>query len=125
MRWSRELFVELFFRIVVRNRPPGPTESPCTLCCTLHPEDTTMNLKTLATLAAAAIASSAWAAAPTDSKCGAGTCGKKETSAKKGSPAAAKASDAGTKDASCAKKDAGCAKKEASCAKKDASCSKK
>lgn len=79
-----------------------------------------MNIKPLATLAAAIIASSSWAAAPADSKCGAGTCGKKESS-----------STAGDKDAACSKKDASgakeaaCSKKEASCSKKDAACSKK
>lgn len=82
-----------------------------------------MNLKSLATLAATIVATSAWAAAPADTKCGAGTCGKKENAAPK---------DKGTKDASCSKKeatsgqkDAACSKKEASCSKKDAACSKK
>lgn len=70
-----------------------------------------MNLKTIATLAATVVAASAWAAGPADQKCGAGTCGKKESSPKK--------------DASCSKKDAGCSKKEASCSKQDAACSKK
>lgn len=69
-----------------------------------------MNIKTLATLAATVIASSAWAAAPADHKCGAGTCGKKETS---------------TKESSCSKKDGGCSKKESSCSKKDGGCAKK
>ncbi|HRH16752.1 MAG TPA: hypothetical protein PKV17_03965 [Aquabacterium sp.] len=84
-----------------------------------------MNLKSIATLAAAVIASSAWAAAPTETKCGAGTCGKKESASKKAGHAASGASSAGMKDASCSKKDASCSKKEASCSKKDASCSKK
>lgn len=74
-----------------------------------------MNLKTLAAAAATIIATTAWAGTAADSKCGAGSCGKKETA---------------TKDASCSKKDkeASCSKKEASCSKKDekeASCSKK
>jgi hypothetical protein len=96
--------------------------------CTLKPEDTTMNLKSIATLAAAVIASSAWAAAPAETKCGAGTCGKKESASKKAGHAASGASGtskAGMKDASCSKKDASCSKKEASCSKKDAGCSKK
>ncbi len=83
-----------------------------------------MNVKTLATLAAAAIASSAWAAPSSDRKCGAGTCGKKEVSATKGGSAAPQTGEAVKKDASCAKKDAP-QKKDAACAKKDASCSKK
>lgn len=75
-----------------------------------------MNIKTLAAAAAAIIATSAWAGTHAEQKCGAGSCGKKETSAKE--------SSCGKKDkeASCGKKD-----KEASCSKKDkeASCSKK
>lgn len=73
-----------------------------------------MNLKSIATLAAAVIASSAWAAAPAETKCGAGTCGKKEKASKKAdhaASAASGASKAGMKDASCSKKDAGCSKK--------------
>lgn len=63
-----------------------------------------MNLKTVATLAAALIASSTAAVAgPADQKCGAGSCGKKQSS-----------TSADKKD-----KDAGCSKKEASCAKKE------
>ncbi|HEX5371983.1 MAG TPA: hypothetical protein VFW84_04555 [Aquabacterium sp.] len=77
-----------------------------------------MNLKSIATLAAALVATSAFAAGAPDKKCGAGTCGKKESAAKK-------ASDAASKEASCSKKEASCSKKEASCSKKDASCSKK
>lgn len=65
-----------------------------------------MNLKTIATLAATLVATSAFAAG-NDAKCGAGSCGKKE---------------AVQKDASCSKKDEG---KEAACSKKEASCSKK
>jgi len=78
-----------------------------------------MNLKTVATLAAAILATSAYAGTTPDKKCGAGSCSKKTHNAKHG------------KDASCSKKasDASCSKKgaEASCSKKasDASCSKK
>jgi len=75
-----------------------------------------MDIKHLAALAGAIIASSSWAAGPADAKCGAGTCGKKEKSAPK---------DASTKDAACSKKDAEADKKEAACAKKDAACAKK
>ncbi len=63
-----------------------------------------MNIKTIATLAAALIASSAWADSHADRKCGAGTCGKKEGSSKK--------------DAACSKKDGACSKKDAACSKK-------
>lgn len=84
-----------------------------------------MTLKSIATLAAAVIASSAWAAAPAETKCGAGTCGKKESTSKKAGHAASGASKAGMKEASCGKKDASCSKKDASCSKKDAGCSKK
>ena len=77
-----------------------------------------MNIKTIAALAATVIASSAWAGHHgADSKCGAGTCGKKETGAKN-------EKDAAMKDASCGKKDASCGKKD-DAGKKDASCSKK
>lgn len=72
-----------------------------------------MNIKSIATLAAAIIASSAWAAAPADKKCGAGSCSKKEASA------------GAKKDASCSKKDASCSKKDASCSKKETSDAKK
>jgi uncharacterized low-complexity protein len=68
-----------------------------------------MNLKTIAAAAATIIATTAWAGHHGEQKCGAGTCGKKETT---------------TKDASCGKKD----DKEASCGKKDdkeATCGKK
>jgi len=75
-----------------------------------------MNLKSLATLAAAIVASSAWAAAPAETKCGAGSCGKKENAAPK-SP--------GTQEAGCSKKEASDGQKDASCARKDAACSKK
>ncbi|MFN3618367.1 MAG: hypothetical protein ACK4K3_04120 [Aquabacterium sp.] len=77
-----------------------------------------MNLKTIAAAAATIIATTAWAGHHGEHKCGAGTCGKKETTTK----------DAGCgkkdKDASCGKKD----DKEASCGKKDdkeATCGKK
>jgi hypothetical protein len=69
--------------------------------CTTTNLETTMNLKTIATLAAALVASSAWAGAHADQKCGAGTCGKKETSSPKGD----------AKDAGCGKKDASCSNK--------------
>lgn len=64
-----------------------------------------MNVKSIAALAAALIAGSAFAASPADAKCGAGTCGKKETTEDK-------------KDAACSKKDTACSKKESSCSKK-------
>lgn len=76
-------------------------------------------LKNIAALAASLIAASAFATAhAAEQKCGAGTCGKKESSA----PAK------GAKEAACSKKEAGCGKKEASCSKKEgkeAACSKK
>ncbi len=76
-----------------------------------------MNIKTIAALATAFIASTAIAGEHKDKKCGAATCGKKASSA----PAS------GASDAHCSKKDAGCSKKdtEAKCSKKEASCSKK
>lgn len=65
-----------------------------------------MNLKTVAALAATLIATSTVAlAGPAEQKCGAGSCGKKETSA---------SADKKAKDASCSKKEASCAKKEGS-----------
>jgi hypothetical protein len=79
-------------------------------------KDLTMNIKTIAALATALIASTAIAGTEADKKCGAGTCGKKTSSAK------------GASEASCSKKDASCGKKdgkEAGCGKKDASCAKK
>jgi len=93
----------------------GPNDSlhVAALCCarsTFHQQEIPMKLKTLTTLAAAVLATSAWAAGSQDSKCGAGTCGKKESS---------------TKDATCSKKDGGCSKKDAACSKKDGGCSKK
>ena len=74
-----------------------------------------LNIKSVATIAAALIASSAWAAGAAEQKCGAGTCGKKETTCKPGAQC----------DASCSKKDRACSKKDAACSKKDAACSKK
>lgn len=61
------------------------------------------------------IATTAWAGEK-DAKCGAGSCGKKETSGKEHS--CGKKDEAGKKEASCSKKDGGCAKKDASCSKK-------
>ena len=74
-----------------------------------------LNIKSVATIAAALIASSDWAAGAAEQKCGAGTCGKKETTCKPGAQC----------DASCSKKDSACSKKDAACSKKDAACSKK
>jgi len=74
-----------------------------------------LNIKSVETIAAALIASSAWAAGAAEQKCGAGTCGKKETTCKPGAQC----------DASCSKKDSACSKKDAACSKKDAACSKK
>lgn len=74
-----------------------------------------LNIKSVATIAAALIASSAWAAGAAEQKCGAGTCGKKETTCKPGAQC----------DASCSKKDSACSKKDAACSKKNAACSKK
>lgn len=73
-----------------------------------------MNLKTIAATALTLIASSSFAQAAEDKKCGAGSCSKKTQS-----------SDAKKPEASCSKKEASCSKKEASCSKKEASCSKK
>lgn len=76
-------------------------------------------IKNIAALAASLIAASAFATAHAgEQKCGAGTCGKKESSA----PAAGKDAACSKKDAACAKKDEG---KEAACSKKEAACSKK
>lgn len=98
----------------------------------LHqPVELPMNIRSAAILALSVIASSALAAESRDRKCGAGTCGKKTTSASKTPEAGcSKKSETEAKDASCSKKDASCSKKEASCSKKDApvkdaSCSKK
>jgi len=80
-----------------------------------------MNIKTIAALATAFIASTAIAGEHKDKKCGAGSCSKK----------AAMASASGASDAHCSKKEASCSKKgdkadmEAKCSKKEASCSKK
>lgn len=70
-------------------------------------------IKSIATLAASLLAASAFAAgeAP-DTKCGAGSCGKKTSTDKK---------PAHGKDAACSKKDAACGKKDAACSKKPAS----
>lgn len=104
------------------------TETLCTPCAPLR-EDLTMNLKTIAALATTLIASSAFAGTPADKKCGAGTCGKKESSAKAGSRASGASGASGPAEAACSKKeggkDAGCSKKEAGCSKKDGGCSKK
>lgn len=64
-----------------------------------------MNLKSIATLAAAIVTSTAWAAGTADQKCGASSCGKKEASCKPGTE-------------NCTTKEAACSKKEASCSKK-------
>lgn len=77
-----------------------------------------MNLKSIATLAATLIASTTWAAAPADAKCGAGSCSKKERATSKEAGCSKKESTASPKDASCSKKEASCSKKDASCAKK-------
>lgn len=88
-----------------------------------------MNLKSIAALAVTVIASSAWAAAPAEKKCGAGSCSKKEMTGKNAGHAASAASSSASgahgKEAGCSKKEASCSKKEASCSKKEASCSKK
>jgi hypothetical protein len=77
--------------------------------------DLTMNIKTIAAIAASVIATTAWAGEK-DAKCGAGSCGKKETSGKEHS--CGKKDEAGKKESSCAKKDGGCSKKDGGCAKK-------
>lgn len=91
-----------------------------------------MNIKSIATLAAAVLATSAWAGTPAEKKCGAGSCSKKVRVAS--ATQAAPAADPASKEASCSKKEASCSKKadpmpESSCSKKepakDASCSKK
>ena len=74
-----------------------------------------LNIKSVATIAAALIASSAWAAGAAEQKGGAVTCGKKDRTCKPGAQC----------DASCSKKDSACSKKDAACSKKDAACSKK
>ena len=83
---------------------------------------TALNIKSVATIAAALIASSVWAAGAAEQKCGAGTCGKKEATCKPGAQCAASCSK---KESSCSKKESSCSKKESSCSKKDAACSKK
>lgn len=69
-----------------------------------HSGEIIMTLKSIAALAAAVIAGSAWAGAPAEQKCGTSTCGKKETPCKPGDKCDGK-------EASCSKKDAACAKK--------------
>lgn len=64
-----------------------------------------MNLKSIAILASTLVAVSTWAAAPADQKCGAGSCGKKETSAKKDTKSSAQEASCSKKEVSCAKKD--------------------
>ena len=84
-----------------------------------------MNIRSAAVLALSVIASSAMAAETTERKCGAGSCGKKTSTATKTPEAScSKQKDAAGKDASCSKKEASCSKKEASRSKKEASCSK-
>lgn len=82
-----------------------------------------MSLKAITTLAAAVIASSAWAAGAAETKCGAGTCGKKEASSPKDAScskqgAAGEMNSADHKEAACSKKD-GMDGKDAACSKKD------
>ena len=64
------------------------------------------SIQSIAALAASLLAASAFTTAQAaEQKCGAGTCGKKETS---------KPADSGSgkgKEAACSKKDAGCSKK--------------
>lgn len=77
-------------------------------------------LKNIAALAASLITASAigTSAQACEQKCGAGTCGKKASTA----PAKK------YHDAACAKKEAACSKKavkEAACSKKEAACAKK
>lgn len=86
-------------------------------------------IKNIAALAASLIAASAFTTAHAgEQKCGAGACGKKESSAPAaGKDAACSKKDEG-KEAACSKKEAACGKKEAkeaACAKKEAACSKK
>ncbi len=86
-----------------------------------------MNIKTIAALAATVIATSAYADKHADAKCGAGACGKKEMTDKKGKAAKGAASAASGAEHACGKKDHACGKKDAACGKKDkeASCAKK
>ncbi|MCB5185313.1 hypothetical protein LG201_08860 [Methylobacillus gramineus] len=78
-----------------------------------------MNIKHLAALATAIIATSTFAGSPAEKKCSAGTCSKKEVSSEKKDASCSK------KEASAEQKDASCSKKETSCSKKETSCSKK
>lgn len=88
------------------------------------------NIKTIAALAASLVAASAFAAADApETKCGAGSCGKKTSTAKKAADGkdascSKKGAADGEKEASCSKKPAS-APKDASCSKKDAACAKK
>ncbi|WP_347485595.1 hypothetical protein ABFV80_000367 [Vandammella animalimorsus] len=90
-------------------------------------ENPMSQLKNIAALAASLIAASTFATAQAaEQKCGAGTCGKKESSAPAKDAACAKKEEG--KEAACSKKEAACSKKEgkeAACSKKDAACSKK
>ncbi len=66
-----------------------------------------MHLKSIAATALTLIASTSFAQAAEDKKCGAGSCAKKTQS-----------TDDKKAEASCSKKDASCSKKDASCSKK-------
>jgi hypothetical protein len=85
-----------------------------------------MNIKSIAAIAAALIASTAYAGEAKDHKCGAGSCGKKAHTCKEGEKCdMTKEASCSKKDGACSKKEAGCSKKDGGCSKKDASCSKK
>lgn len=84
-----------------------------------------MNIRSAAALALTVIATSAMAAETAERKCGAGSCGKKTSSAPKTPDAACAKKENAGKEAACSKKEASCSKKEAACSKKDAACSKK
>jgi len=92
-----------------------------------------MNIRSAAVLALSVLASAATLPAhAADSKCGAGSCGKKSATdtkdascSKKDGACSKKEASCAKSDAACSKKDSACSKKEGSCAKKDASCSKK
>ncbi len=84
-----------------------------------------MNLKSIATLAASLVAAAGAHAATPEMSCGAGGCGKKESSAKK-TGKAKKAVVPTKKEASCAKKGAAAPAASAPAeGGKDASCAKK
>ena len=75
-------------------------------------EPSMKSIQSIAALAATLLAASTFATtAAAEQKCGAGTCGKKETT----KPADTKG---GGKEAACSKKEAACSKKDAGCAKK-------